>query len=248
MNDEIKNTVRILRSGDQALIAEFGNEISPFINDQVHSLASQIKAASVPGVTELVPAFRSLLVCFDPAVIAYERLKAIILDLSRNLELSESQEKRTICVPCCYGGHFGPDLGVLETYSGLSRDEIIAIHSGTDYRVYMLGFLPGFAYLGGLNERIAMPRLDTPRVKIPKGSVGIGGNQTGVYPLDSPGGWRLIGSTPLDFYDPAREEPILCYAGDFIRFYPVTSADYYDIRRMVTNRTWKLEIEKTVSQ
>ncbi len=227
-----EQNVRILRSGDQALVAEFGNKIDPAVNDRVHALEMKIRDACVPGVTQLVPTFRSLLICYDPAVTGFEQIKAAVEQLSQDLDSMQAKEHRTLLIPCCYGSHFGPDLKDMEDYTGLSREEIISIHSGTDYRVYMLGFLPGFVYLGGLDERIAMPRLSTPRVRIPKGSVGIGGSQTGVYPLDSPGGWRLIGSTPLEFYDPEREEPVLCRAGDTIRFYPVTSAEYYDIHRM----------------
>ncbi|MBQ2047711.1 MAG: 5-oxoprolinase subunit PxpB, partial [Schwartzia sp.] len=122
------------------------------------------------------------------------------------------------------------DLIDMEKVTGLSREEIVKIHSGTDYRVYMLGFLPGFAYLGGLDERIAAPRLKTPRLSIPAGSVAIGGNQTGVYPIASPGGWRIIGSTPIEFYNPNREEPILCKAGDYIRFVPIGEDEYDEIR------------------
>ncbi|MCC8106516.1 MAG: 5-oxoprolinase subunit PxpB [Clostridiales bacterium] len=237
-----ESSLRILRSGDRALAAEFGNQIDPAINDRVHALEIRIRESCVPGVTELIPTFRSLLICYDPAVIEYERIKATVRQLAQNLDALQENEGRTLLVPCCYGSHFGPDLKDMEQHTGLSRDEIIAIHSGTDYRVYMLGFLPGFVYLGGLDERIAMPRLSTPRVRIPKGSVGIGGSQTGVYPLDSPGGWRLIGSTPVNFYDPEREEPVLCRAGDTIRFYPITSAEYYDIHRMSAQGTWTLEI------
>ena len=123
-------------------------------------------------------------------------------------------------------------------------EEVIERHSCVDYRVYMMGFLPGFAYLGGLDKRLEMPRLKTPRVKIPAGAVGIGGSQTGVYPMDSPGGWRLIGGTPVDFYNPEREEPILCRAGDYIRFVPITMDDYYDIRHMILRREYRVEVEE----
>ncbi|MCD8015814.1 MAG: 5-oxoprolinase subunit PxpB [Lachnospiraceae bacterium] len=235
--------IRILPAGDQALVAEFGDKIDPSINDRVQSLASNILESKVRGVTELVPTFRSLLVCYQPSVIGYEALRETVLLLAGHPDTAISAQRRMLKIPCCYGSHFGPDLADLERYTGIDRDEIIRIHSGADYRVYMLGFLPGFAYLGGLDERIAMPRLATPRVKIPKGAVGIGGNQTGVYPLESPGGWRLIGNTPLDFYDPNRKEPVLCRAGDIIRFFPITSADYYDIRRMVAQGSYHPEVE-----
>ena len=139
---------------------------------------------------------------------------------------AEEAERRVLEIPCCYGGAYGEDLAGLAELTGLSEQEIVAIHSGREYRVYMLGFLPGFVYLGGMDERIAAPRLSSPRVSIPAGSVGIGGSQTGVYPMASPGGWRLIGMTPVAFYDPGREKPVLCEAGDYIRFVPIPPEEY----------------------
>lgn len=234
--------MRLLPAGDRALVAEFGNTIDPEINSRVHSLAGQITRQRIPGVTELVPTFRSLLIHYDPAVISYRTLCETVRNLEKTAGKTADTAKRVLHIPCCYGSHFGPDLADMEKLTGLGREEIIAIHSSVDYKIYMLGFLPGFVYLGGLDKRIEAPRLSTPRVKIPKGSVGIGGSQTGVYPLDSPGGWRLIGSTPVEFYSADREEPVLCRAGDYIRFEPVTSADYYDIRQMIRHGTYQLHI------
>lgn len=236
------NDMRLLPAGDRALAAEFGDTIDPEINNRVHALAHRIKAESVPGILELVPTFRSLLIHYDPEQISFRTLCNKVTELEKNAGTSEVSARRVLHIPCCYGSHFGPDLKDMEKLTGLTRDEIISVHSSTDYKVYMLGFLPGFVYLGGLDKRIEAPRLSTPRVKIPKGSVGIGGSQTGVYPLDSPGGWRLIGSTPLEFYKADREEPVLCRAGDYIRFEPVSSSDYYDIRQMLLHDTYKLQI------
>ncbi|MDO4321506.1 MAG: 5-oxoprolinase subunit PxpB [Lachnospiraceae bacterium] len=236
--------LRILPAGDRALVAEFGNIIDEGINNQVHALAKKLASEAVPGVLELVPTFRSLLIYYDPSSITYHDLAQRIRQLSESSAAAGSSGRRIWRIPCCYGSHFGPDLPALIRYTGLSRDEIIAIHSSVDYKIYMLGFLPGFVYLGGLDNRIEIPRLPSPRVRIPKGSVGIGGNQTGVYPLDSPGGWRLIGSTPVDFYDPQREKPILCDAGDYIRFVPITSSDYYDIRQMILRGTYRLTVQE----
>lgn len=235
--------IRILPAGDRALTVDFGNVIDPAVNDRVQALAKKLADASPAGVIEYTPTFRSLLVFYDPSVLGFEALKARLLSLAQNTNASSSASKRLFKIPCCYGGHFGPDLADMEKHTGLTRDEIVAIHSGVNYRIYMLGFLPGFVYLGGLDPKIAMPRLSTPRLKIPKGAVGIGGNQTGVYPLESPGGWRLIGGTPLDFYDPDREEPVLCKAGDYIRFVPVSACDYYDIRQEMLRGTYHTEIE-----
>ena len=132
-------------------------------------------------------------------------------------------------IPVCYDGEFAPDMEDVCAHTGLQREQVIRLHTSRDYLIYMLGFLPGFPYLGGMDERIEAPRLETPRTLIPAGAVGIGGKQTGIYPLASPGGWRLIGRTPIKVYDPDREEPILYKSGDYIRFYPITEEEYKDI-------------------
>ncbi len=218
--------MKILPAGDRALVADFGNVISEDVNRKVNVLKKSLLAAKVAGVREMIPTYRSLLVEYNPSVISMQ-------DLSRRIEAAslegagvEAEKKRVLEIPCCYGGQYGEDLAGLAELTGLSEKEIIDIHAGTEYRVYMLGFLPGFVYLGGMDERIAAPRLKSPRVSIPAGSVGIGGSQTGVYPMASPGGWRLIGMTPVDFYDPKREKPVLCEAGDYIRFVPISPEEY----------------------
>lgn len=235
--------IKLLPAGDRALIAEFGCEISPAINDSVNILAKSLTEAGIPGIGELIPTFRSLLIHYDPAQIQFEELAKRVKELAAHPKQAGFQTKRILEIPCCYGSHFGWDLEDMSRYTGLSREEIIFLHSCAEYRVYMLGFLPGFVYLGGLDQRLEIPRIKTPRIKIPAGAVGIGGNQTGVYPLDSPGGWRLIGSTPVDFYDPCRTEPVLCRAGDRIRFVPVTSCDYYDIRREILRGSFQLSVQ-----
>ena len=233
---------KILPAGDRALVAEFGDSIQEETNDLVHALEQKIEQGHISGITETVPTFRSLLIYYDPSIISGNKLRESVLSLCEHLESGKKENGRILEIPCCYGSHFGQDLPDSMEYTNLTMEEIISIHSSVDYKIYMLGFLPGFVYLGGLDKRIEMPRLKTPRTKIPKGAVGIGGNQTGVYPLDSPGGWRLIGSTPVDFYDPSREEPVLCRAGDYIRFVPITSCDYYDIRQMIQRGTYQLSI------
>ncbi len=223
--------MRLLPAGDRALVADFGNVIDEAVNRRVNSLRASLQAAQISGVQEMVPTYRSLLIAYDPAAISPEALRRRVVQAAAGLSEETTERKRVREIPCCYGGAYGEDLAGMARLTGLSEQEIVDIHAGTAYRVYMLGFLPGFVYLGGMDERIAAPRLETPRVSIPAGSVGIGGSQTGVYPMASPGGWRLIGRTPVAFYDPNREKPILCEAGDYIRFVPVSAAEYEKIEK-----------------
>ena len=236
--------MRCVPAGDCAIMAEFPQEISTRTNDRVHGLAREIVSRQIPGITELVPAFCSLMIYYQPQVISYGELKKRIEELEEGEVGTFGKKKRILKIPCCYGARFGCDLADMEQYMKLTRDEIIAIHSSVDYKIYMRGFLPGFVYLGGLDKRLEMPRLKIPRIKIQPGAVGIGGNQTGVYPLASPGGWWLLGGTPVDFYNPDREEPVLCSAGEYIRFIPITIDDYYDIRRMIQKGSYKVVTEE----
>ena len=216
-------SIRYYPAGDAALVAEFGQQIDEQINDHVHAMARWILDKSFRGVTEVIPTFRSLLICYDPCKVSYGRLLRRLQKWNSASTAGASLEKIVHRIPVCYDG---PDLDDMEHLTGLNREEIIAIHSGTDYKIHMMGFLPGFVYLGGLDSRICVPRLDTPRTRIEAGSVGIGGSQTGVYPVASPGGWRILGVTPVRFYDPDRTVPILCKAGEYIRFVPISRAEY----------------------
>ena len=223
--------MRILPAGDRALVADFGNVISEDVNRKVNALKKSLLAEKAAGVREMIPTYRSLLVEYNPTVITMQELSRRIEAANIDGAATETENRRVLEIPCCYGGKYGEDLAGMAELTGLSEKEIIDIHAGTEYRVYMLGFLPGFVYLGGMDERIAAPRLKTPRVSIPAGSVGIGGSQTGVYPMASPGGWRLIGMTPVAFYDPTRETPVLCEAGDYIRFVPITPDEYERLKK-----------------
>lgn len=219
----MENQVRFLPAGDSALVVEFGSEVDEAVNNRVHDMAEWIANRCITGVTEVLPTFRSLMVFYNPGKISYGRLVKK-LRAYRSAEFgSRTGEREILRIPCCYDG---PDLDSMTEITGLSREEIIAIHSGVDYKIYMMGFLPGFVYLGGLDKRICVPRLETPRTRIEPGAVGIGGSQTGVYPVASPGGWRILGRTYLKFYDPCRAEPILCRAGQYIRFVPISREEY----------------------
>ena len=218
-------------AGDSALWVEFGNEISLSLNSRVHGLAGSLREKPLRGVVDMVPAYASLLVCYDPMVISGKKLSTALASRAKKDPGTGPGQGRVVGIPVCYGGDFAPDMDAVCAHTGFSREEVIARHTSPLYRIYMLGFLPGFPYLGGLDPALETPRLETPRTKIPAGSVGIGGAQTGIYPLESPGGWRIIGRTPLKPYDPDRAEPFLYRAGDSIRFYPV-NRDEYDKSRV----------------
>ena len=217
---------RFLLTGDTSLSVEFGNEISEAINRRIRAFGLALEAASIPGVTELVPTYRSMMIHYDPEVIGYEALKARLTAVLGGLDQVALPPSQVLEIPVLYGGEAGPDLAFVAEHAGLTPEEVIARHTRPEYLIYMLGFTPGFTYLGGLDERLNTPRLAQPRVSIPAGSVGIAGSQTGVYPIASPGGWQLIGRTPVRMYDPHRAVPILPKAGQYIHFYPIDQAEY----------------------
>ncbi|MBO5246452.1 MAG: 5-oxoprolinase subunit PxpB [Eubacterium sp.] len=234
--------VKILTAGDSSLLIQFGNAIDPAINAKIAATVQLIKEQQIEGVVDLIPAFCSLLINYDPRVISYDDMK-LRMEKILSIEIATGSRKKKIYeIPVCYGGAYGPDLPTIAEHAGLSEQEVIEIHSSTDYLIYMLGFLPGFTYLGGLDERIHTPRLANPRIRIQAGSVGIGGSQTGIYPMDSPGGWQLMGLTPVKNYDPEREIPILVEAGDYIRFVPIDEAAFERIKKEVEDGTYEVRI------
>lgn len=236
--------IRFLTAGDSSLLIEFGDEISPEINKKITATVQLMKAQQIEGVVDLIPAFCSLLINYDPRIITYESLQKRMEHLVKLDVTAEQASKKVIEIPVCYGGEYGPDIENIAEHAGLTVEEVIKIHSSRDYLIYMLGFLPGFAYLGGLEECLHTPRLANPRIKINAGSVGIGGSQTGIYPLDSPGGWQLLGMTPVTVYDPLREVPILYEAGEYIRFVPVDEAEYKRIKEEVENGTYQCVVHE----
>lgn len=224
------NGVRILSLSDSALCIELGHGIDRETNARVHALCRAINAANIAGVAETVPTYRSLAVHYDMLKTGQAELIDALLPIIDGIGSGEHAEGELIRIPVLYGGEWGADIETVARLNSLSVDEVIAIHTAPEYPVYMLGFLPGFCYLGGMDARIAAPRLKTPRVRIEPGSVGIAGEQTGIYPIASPGGWQLIGRTPLSLYSPAREKPILLEAGMRIKFYSINRAEYERIR------------------
>ena len=241
----MENSVRFLFSGDSALIIEFGNEISVDINKKIRKMMDDIKKENIDGIVELVPTYCSLLINYDVLKIDYntlvEKLKTF---LNNNLETAEGEEVTLIEIPTLYNDEVGPDLSYVAEHNKISKEEVIKIHTGTDYLVYMLGFMPGFTYLGGMSEKIATPRLESPRLQIYPGSVGIAGKQTGMYPSMSPGGWRIIGRTPLKLYNPDSDTPVYISSGDYVRYVSISEEEYNDILKKVENDEYKLNIRK----
>ncbi|GIW55652.1 MAG: allophanate hydrolase [Nitrospiraceae bacterium] len=199
---------------------------TPAVNDRAVSFARAVERARVPGVVEVVPAYRSAAVYIDPVETDFALLRDALRALAGNLPMDPGDRRRIVTIPVLYGGEAGPDLPALAERAGLSVEQAIALHASVEYRVYMLGFSPGFPYLGMVPDAIAAPRLPEPRINVPAGSVGIAGRQTGIYPQDSPGGWRVIGRTPLVLYDPARTEPFLLEPGDRVRFVPIDRREF----------------------
>jgi inhibitor of KinA len=210
----------ILPAGDQAFTVAFGAGI----DGRVLAAAERLVAAAPAGVTDVVPGYDHLLVAYDPLVVAPDAVRTW---LAGQLEAEDAPlAGRTVELPVCYDPALAPDLEPLATEKGLTVEALVALHAAPAYRCHLLGFRPGFPFLGGLDDRLVAARLPSPRSRVPAGSVGIGGRQTGVYPVDSPGGWRLIGRTPLRLFDPARAEPFLVRAGDTVRFSPIDRATY----------------------
>lgn len=232
------NGVELFYAGEQGLVVEFGKDVDKTVNHKVHNLTKKLINKANKAILEIVPTYRSLLVYFDPIIMKRKDLIAQVENLlmSEDWELpsAEKAEKaKTVHIPVCYQEKFAPDLAFVAEYNKISADEVVRIHTSTPYLVYMLGFTPGFPYLGGMSPKIATPRLDKPRVQIPAGSVGIAGSQTGFYPIESPGGWRLIGRTPVKAFNPVTTNPFLFAAGDYLQFEPISVEEYNHIRKQV---------------
>lgn len=215
---------RFQPAGDSAVLVSFSRQIDLEINRRVHALARIILAHPIPGIQEPVPGYATLLVHYDPATLNFQQVQEYLHQNLSTREVLSFQPKR-VEIPVVYGGEHGPDLAFVAEHNHLLPEALIQIHASRDYPVYMMGFTPGFPYLGGMDPAIAAPRLSTPRKAVPGGSVGIAGEQTGIYPIESPGGWRIIGHTSARLFDPQREPPFLLSPGDLVRFVPVKALE-----------------------
>lgn len=215
---------------ESALLVQLGDEISPAIVDAVTALTRALDAASLPGVRDIVPAYTTILIEFDVELTDGDSIASTVRELAASERVGSTDDARIVIIPVQYGGEFGPDLETMADLVGLDPELVVATHAGGDYQVACMGFSPGWAYLMGLPPALTVPRRQEPRTRIPPGSVAVGGAQTGVYPLESPGGWHLIGRTPLTMFEPERDEPFLLRQGDHVRFAPIDAAQFAALR------------------
>ncbi len=209
---------RIVALGDSSILIQLGEEIDPAINQRVHALANLIANSAINGVIETVPAYATLLVHYDSLILSFTQIKNLLREKLAQIQEDESRKPRLVEVPVRYGGALGPDLEAVAAHLGLSVEDVIRIHSEKIYTIYMMGFTPGYPYMGKLDDALVMPRLETPRTRVPAGTIAIAGSQTGIYSIESPGGWNLIGWTPLKLFDPNSDTPFLFAPGDEVKF------------------------------
>lgn len=233
--------MEVKQYSEDALTINLGSEVDEKVNRQLVQLKSVITDLKFEGVVDIVLSYTSMIIYFDVLKADANKITASLKELDLNNLEDREYAYKVVTIPVCYGGNFGPDL--VRFKEDLSLEDVINIHSNTEYLVYMLGFMPGFPFLGGLNKRLFKARLDSPRTNIPAGSVGIGGQQTGMYPFDSPGGWNLIGRTPIPLYDSSREEAILYEAGDRIIYTAIDEEEYYHIKDAYDKGEYTVEIE-----
>jgi inhibitor of KinA len=232
--------VRFLSAGDRALVVEFGDRVDRTLSERVLRLDAIIRSNPPVGIVETVPTFRSLAIYYDPLSTSRDELQRAVepvLDLWGNPRTGAKLWR----VPVCYEGEFAPDLAEVARLTGLTPREVVALHTGTRFHVYMLGFLPGFPYMGDLPPQLALPRRADPRLRVPAGSISIATSLTAIYPYESPGGWHLIGATPIQMFDPERPRPALFAPGDAVSFESIDPAAFVSIRRAVETRSYEVE-------
>jgi len=243
--NKIFNTPKIKLAGDSAVIVDIGDNIHPEINSKVHNFCSTLENNKPTWIREIIPAYKGLLIYFNPLEIELSELNSYINENYNKISESTTTANKLITIPTYYGGEFGPDLDNVINHTKLSKNEVIKTHSSVNYLVYAIGFSPGFPYLGGLPGKLKTPRLKNPRTKIPAGSVAIAETQTGIYPSATPGGWQIIGKTPLKLFDPKRTPPVLLKPGDRIRFEPIKSIKLYkSLEKQISINKYKIKTDE----
>jgi KipI family sensor histidine kinase inhibitor len=212
--------------GDRGLLVEFGDEISREINEKVRRMALVVHDDIREGIVEVVPTYRSLLITYNPLLLPVEDLKKRLRRIEEGLQQAPLPEPKLTRIPAVYGGRYGPDLEEVARYHQISPEKVIQLHCSKPYLIYMIGFMPGYPYMGELPEELVTPRLKTPRLVVPKGSVAIAQRQTGIYSMESPGGWQILGRTPVEFFDPGRDPPALLQMGDLVQFYQIGEKEF----------------------
>jgi len=212
--------------GDRGLLLEFGDEISREINEKVRRMALAVQAEAIEGIIETVPTYRSLLIIYNPVILPIEDLKKRLKKIEGGLQTTPLPEPKLTRIPVVYGGIYGPDLEEVAKYLHVSPEEVVQLHCSKPYLIYMIGFMPGYPYMGELPQALVTPRLKTPRLLVPKGSVAIAQRQTGIYSMESPGGWQILGRTPVELFHPEKDPPALLQMGDFVQFYQISEKEF----------------------
>jgi KipI family sensor histidine kinase inhibitor len=212
--------------GDRGLLLEFGDEISREINEKVRRMALAVQAEAIEGIIETVPTYRSLLIIYNPVILPIEDLKKRLKKIEGGLQTTPLPEPKLTRIPVVYGGNYGPDLEEVAKYLHASPEEVVQLHCSKPYLIYMIGFMPGYPYMGELPQALVTPRLKTPRLLVPKGSVAIAQRQTGIYSMESPGGWQILGRTPVELFHPEKDPPALLQMGDFVQFYQISEKEF----------------------
>jgi inhibitor of KinA len=233
-------SVEIVPLGDSAIRFSFGSEIDESTHHQINHFLQNFRRQKIDGVVECVPAYTSITIFYDPTKIRYRQLEKMVYSVMDSAKESEPESPFVYRIPVYYGGKTGPDLRFVAEYNHMSEQEVIQFHSNKEYLVHMIGFVPGFPYLGGLNKKISSPRLEIPRAKVAAGSVGIGGDQTGIYPAEVPSGWRIIGIVPLSLFDIENKHPSLLSAGNYVSFFPVEYEEFLAIKGLAASKKYEV--------
>jgi inhibitor of KinA len=232
--------IEIVPLGDSAITITFGNEIDERIHQQIQQFLHVFRHNKVVGVFESVSAYTSISIFYDPTMITYSQLEKKVFSTYKSALETPQIESIVYRIPVYYGGETGPDIKFIAQYNNLSEQEVVNFHANNEYLIHMIGFVPGFPYLGGLSPKIAAPRLEKPRPKVAAGSVGIGGNQTGIYPAEVPSGWRIIGITPLRLFDIENENPSLLSAGNYVTFQPVDYEEFLSLKERAAAKKYEI--------